>query len=105
MQIPQASIVDVGRSPTQRCKYRRKCNAATTKMEMQGSLLTQDTKLFRMKCVQLMCKVNISALSLFDVAHQLETWAGATLGGRRGPHGVWDTTSHYMERAHKKQYN
>ena len=53
------------------------------KLEMQGSLLTPEVKLFRMKCVQLMCKANISALSLFDVAHQLETWAGATLGGRR----------------------
>jgi hypothetical protein len=52
-------------------------------MEMQGSLLTPDIKLFRMKCVQLMCKANIAALSLCDVAYQLETWAGATLGGRR----------------------
>ena len=47
---------------------------------MQGSLLTQDTKRFGMKCVQIMFKANISALSLDSVADQLETWAGAPMG-------------------------
>jgi hypothetical protein len=57
--------------------------ALQQRMELQGSLLSQDTKLFRMKCVQLMFKANISAISLESVADQLETWAGAPMGGRR----------------------
>ena len=53
------------------------------KMEMQGSLLSKDTKLFRMKAVQLMCKANVSVLAIDSVSDQLESWAGETLGGRR----------------------
>jgi hypothetical protein len=53
------------------------------KMGMQGSLLNQETKLFRMKCVQLMFKAKMSAQSLDSVGAQLKTWAGAPMGGGR----------------------
>jgi hypothetical protein len=52
-------------------------------MQMQGSLLNKDTKLFRMKAVQLMYQANISVNALDSVGHQLEKWASSTLGGRR----------------------
>ncbi len=52
-------------------------------MQMQGSLLNKDTKLFRMKAVQLMYQANISVKALDSVGHQLEKWADSTLGGRR----------------------
>ena len=53
------------------------------KMDMKGSLLHVDVKLFRLKAVQLMYKANISVNSLTSVAEQLESWAGVCMGGRR----------------------
>jgi hypothetical protein len=52
-------------------------------MDMKGSLLSVDIKLFRLKAVQLMYKVNVSVNSLVSVSEQLESWARVTMGGRR----------------------
>jgi hypothetical protein len=52
-------------------------------MQMQGSLLSKETKLFRMKAVPFMYKANLSALAIDSVSDQLQSWAGETLGGRR----------------------
>jgi hypothetical protein len=52
-------------------------------MDMKGSLLSVDVKLFRLKAVQLMYKANVSMNSLVSVSEQLESWAGVTMGGRR----------------------